>query len=177
MSWKTISSKIVYLSPYLSLREDRVIQPDGIEGIYNVLERSSFVCVLALSEENIFLVSQYRYPIQSISLEIPEGSMEKGETPGEAARRELEEEIGKRAGSLEHIGSLYVGTGLTNQKIHVFVARDLTDCNHKRESTEKDMKVVQMSLVEFEEGIRQGRIMDGPTVASFGLFKTCRSVV
>ncbi|MEK7592722.1 MAG: NUDIX hydrolase [Patescibacteria group bacterium] len=176
MSWQKISSKTVYKSPYLSLREDRVVQPDGNEGIYNVLERVPFVCIFALRGEDIFLVLQYRYPLQCISLEIPEGALEKGETPEDAARRELKEEIGKRPGSLEQIGFLYIGPGLTCQKMFVFVATELTDCEVRRESTEKDMEVVKISFREFERKINEGKIFDAPTVASYGLFKSCRSV-
>ncbi|MBI5614604.1 NUDIX hydrolase [Candidatus Gottesmanbacteria bacterium] len=176
MSWKKISSKIVYSSPYLSLREDRVIQPDGNEGIYNVLERQPFVAVLVLEDDNIYLVSQFRYPINQRSLEIPEGAMEENEKPEDTALRELREEVGKNAMSLESLGSLYIGPGLTSQKLYVFVARDLMDCNTKRELTEKDMEIVKIPFREFEDLIKDGKIFDAPTVASYGLFKSCRSV-
>jgi 8-oxo-dGTP pyrophosphatase MutT (NUDIX family) len=175
MSWKKIDSKIVYTSKYLTVHEDRVIQPDGSEGLYNTLKRQSFVTVIVLEDENIYLVSQFRYPINQRSLEIPEGSIEEGESPEDTALRELREEVGKNAGRLESFGSLYIGPGLTSQKLYVFVARDLTDCNTKRESTEKDMEIVKIPFREFEDLIKDGKIFDAPTVASYGLFKSHRS--
>ena len=117
-----------------------MVQPDGNEGIYNVLERVPFVCTLCIERGRY--ISRFTVPLSSqcISLEIPEGALEKGETPEDAARRELKEEIGKRPGSLEQIGFLYIGPGLTCQKMFVFVATELTDCEVRRESTEKIWK-------------------------------------
>ena len=72
--WRTLSSRVVYRSPWLALREDKVIRPDGAEGTYGVVEIPFLCGVVAISGDNqIALVSQWRYVHKKLSLEIPTG--------------------------------------------------------------------------------------------------------
>src|ERR671916_1075777 len=91
--WKTVTSRQVYDNPWLAVREDRVIRPDGETGIYGVVHfKNIAVGVLPIEEEHIYLVGQYRYPLEQCSWEIPEGGCPIGEEPLRAAQRELGEE-------------------------------------------------------------------------------------
>ncbi|NDC38040.1 MAG: NUDIX hydrolase, partial [Proteobacteria bacterium] len=94
--WKTLSSKVMYQNPWISVREDQVIRPDGSPGIYGVVETKVATGVVALTPEHkVILVGQYRYPLQQYSWEIVEGGAEHGEDPFVAIQRELEEEVGR----------------------------------------------------------------------------------
>ena len=98
--WTTLGSRPVYENPWIKVREDQVLRPDGQPGIYGVVEfKNRAVGVLPVEDDGaVWLVGQYRYPLQAYSWEIPEGGSAAGETPEETARRELQEETGLTAG-------------------------------------------------------------------------------
>lgn len=88
--WRTISSEQVYDNPWITVREDQVVRPDGEPGIYGVVHfKNVAVGILPIEEDHIYLVGQYRYPLDLYSWEIPEGGCPEGEEPLRAARREL----------------------------------------------------------------------------------------
>ncbi len=96
--WLSVSSKRVYDNPWITVREDRVVRPDGESGIYGVVHYKNIaVGILAIEEDHVYLVGQYRYPLKSYSWEIPEGGCPEGEEPLRAAQRELREETGLEA--------------------------------------------------------------------------------
>src|SRR5215475_10037631 len=108
------------------IREDRVIRPDGAEGIYGVVEIPLSCGIVAIDDrDQIALVSQWRYTLGKVSLEIPTGGSEPGESPLEAAGRELAEEAGLEAGEWMTLGSIDNSNGITTDVSHIFLARAL----------------------------------------------------
>jgi hypothetical protein len=91
--WKTLSSRFVYDNPWIRVREDQVVRPDGQPGIYGVVEfKNRAVGVLPVDDKGrIWLVGQFRYTVQAYSWEIPEGGGPPSESPEATARRELRE--------------------------------------------------------------------------------------
>jgi hypothetical protein len=100
--WTTLSSRPVYDNPWIRVREDQVLRPDGLPGIYGVVQfKNRAVGVLPIDGEGrIWLVGQYRYPLKAYSWEIPEGGSGPSETPEATAHRELREETGLIAGRM-----------------------------------------------------------------------------
>src|SRR5439155_7079061 len=94
--WQVLGSRQVYENAWIRVREDDVIRPDGQPGIYGVVEFQGLaVAIIALTEdEQVYLVGQYRYPTDTYSWEVVEGTSEAGEEPLAAAKRELSEETG-----------------------------------------------------------------------------------
>ena len=93
--WKTLESRLVYSNPWISVREDQVIRPDGQNGIYSVVETRIATGVVALTpERDVYLVGQYRYPTEMYSWEIIQGGADEDEEPLAACKRELQEEAG-----------------------------------------------------------------------------------
>ena len=103
--WLTTGTRLVYDNPWIRVREDQVIQPDGKESIYGVVEfKNIAIGVLPIDSEGfVHLVGQFRYPIDRYSWEIPEGGCPEGEDPLAAAKRELLEETGLSASNWEEL--------------------------------------------------------------------------
>jgi 8-oxo-dGTP pyrophosphatase MutT (NUDIX family) len=158
--WQTLSSKEVYDNAWIRVREDEVIRPDGKLGIYGVVHYKNLaVGILAVEDDHIYLVGQYRYALDQYSWEIPEGGCAEGEDPLRAAQRELEEETGLRASSWEKLGESRLSNSVSDENALWFLASGLTPGEHRREGTEQ--LVVQR--VPFTEALRMalaGEITD-----------------
>lgn len=126
--WKTVASHPVYDNPWITVREDRVIRPDGLHGIYGVVHfKMRAIGVLPVEEDgDVWLVGQHRYPLDRYSWEIPEGGAPEGESPEDCARRELREETGLSAERLEHLADVHLSNAVSDELGHVFRATGLT---------------------------------------------------
>ena len=170
--YRTTSSREVYRSRWMSLREDAIVRADGTPGIYGVLEKPDFAIVIPRHEDGSFtLVEQYRYPIGVRCLEFPQGADEKnpGIDPLELARKELAEETGLRASSVTLLGRLHHAYGYSSQGMSIVLATGLTQGETERETEEQGMTVLRISEDELVEMMRDGRIRDESSVAAYGM--------
>lgn len=158
--WKTLSSRIVYENPWIRVREDQVLQPNGEPGIYGVIEYHGCVGVLPIDAEgNVHLVGQYRYVLDRYSWEIPEGGCHIGEDPLAAAHRELREEMGFTAGKLELLGRSHLSNSVSDEEAFYYLATDLVQGEAEPEATEQ----LERRIVTFDEALRMalaGEITD-----------------
>jgi 8-oxo-dGTP pyrophosphatase MutT (NUDIX family) len=155
--WKTLSRKTVYTNPWMSVREDKVIRPDGQEGIYGIVETRTATGVVALTQDDhVVLVGQYRYPTETYSWEIVEGGADAGEDPMAAATRELQEEAGLIAADWAPLGSeIHLSNCITSEKGFLYVAWNLSETAASPEGTE----VLQVKTVPLAEAL--GMVHDG----------------
>ena len=155
--WKTLGSRVVYRNPWITVREDEVIRPDGLPGIYGVVETRIAAGVLALTPEmELCLVGQYRYPMNEYSWEIIEGGTEGAESPLDAIRRELREEAGLEAARWTQIaGGLHLSNCHSSERACLFTATGLTDVGADPDGTE----VLALRRVPFNDAVRM--VMDG----------------
>lgn len=162
---KAISSKRIYEGKILNVRVDQVLLPNGKESAREVVEFSQAVAVAALTKDNqILLVTQYRYPVGDVLIELPAGKMDRKEDPEECARRELQEETGYTAASMKKICEFYTTPGFTNELMHVFLAQDLTPGIQNPDEDE----FVKVESVPFDDAIQMvfnGKIRDGKSIA------------
>lgn len=163
--WKTLQSEELYRNPWLSLREDQVLRPNGTPGIYSVVDTRIAAGVVVLTPENdIVLVGQYRYPTDQYSWEIVAGGTDVDELPIEAAQRELAEEAGLLAHRWHHIGvDLQLSNCITSEIGQVYIAQDLGDTVAAPDDTE----ALQLKTIPFSEALAQvesGEITDGFSV-------------
>lgn len=158
--WRTLSSKEMYDNAWIRVREDSVVRPDGEPGIYGVVHfKNTAVGVLPIEDDHIYLVGQYRYPLEQYSWEIPEGGCTTGEDPLAAAQRELEEETGLRAANWGKMGEAHLSNSVSDEYAVWFVATSLTQGEHRPEGTEQ----LNIRRVPFSEALRmslKGEITD-----------------
>ena len=158
--WTKISSKKIYDNRWISVREDAVIQPDGERGIYGVVHfKNIAIGVLAVEDEFVYLVGQYRYALEKYSWEIPEGGCAAGEEPLHAAQRELEEETGLRALNWRKLGESYLSNSVSDELAVWFVATELQQGERRPEGTEK-LEVRRVTFKEALHMVMSGEISD-----------------
>ena len=99
-------------------------------------------------------------------MEIPAGTLEKGEKPEECAARELMEETGYKAGRLEPLGRCYMTPGYCTELIHFFVATNLTKIEHHEMDEDEEITIVNVSVEDAVKMILNGKIEDAKTVCA-----------
>jgi 8-oxo-dGTP pyrophosphatase MutT (NUDIX family) len=163
--WTTRSSREVYRNPWITVREDQVVRPDGSPGIYGVVSTALAVGVLALTDrDEVVLVGQWRYTLDAYSWELVEGGAHDGEDGLAAARRELREEAGFAASSWERLGGdLAISNSVTDERAELWLARGLTPVPPAPEPTEV-LEVAAVPLHEALARVDRGEITDVMTV-------------
>ncbi len=169
---RQVSSTVVYRNPWMSIREDRFVRPDGSTGTYGVVDKNDFAIVIPEHEGSFHLVEQYRYPIARRSWEFPMGGWPVGSAGGtalELAKAELREETGFTAGSWRHLGRLNEAVGFCSQGFDIFHATGLIAGAHAREPSEADMVHREVTEGVFRAMIINGEIIDAATIAAYAL--------
>jgi len=170
---RTVSSRVVYENPWMTVHEDEIIRADGSRGLYSYVEKPDFALIIPVERDGVWLVEQYRYPVRRRSWEFPQGTFPRGVVGSaeELARAELVEETGFRAGNLAWIGRLDCAHGMSSQVFDIWLAHDLIPGQHRREHEEQDMRQQWFHVTEFERMIRAGTVTDNASVAAYALLK------
>jgi 8-oxo-dGTP pyrophosphatase MutT (NUDIX family) len=173
---RTLSSTLVFESPWLRLREDRFVRPDGQTGSYGVVDKPDFAVVIPEQDGRFHLVEQYRYPIRRRSWEFPMGGWPAGRsgTPLELAQAELAEETGLRAADWTYLGHLHHAAGFCSQGFDLFLATGLTPGPPHREDTEVDMVQRSVDEAELRTMMATGGIVDAVTLAAYARLQLLR---
>ena len=171
--WQILSTEVKYDNPWISVREDQVLNPGGGQGIYGVvsMKNKALGIVPIDADGNTWLVGQYRYPLNEYSWEIPMGGGLIEHDILESAQRELKEETGLTAALWTRIARLHTSNSVTDEEGFVFLAEELTQGDLEPEETE-DLRLWKLPLAEAIRMVMDDRITDGITVA--GLLKAER---
>ncbi len=148
--------------------QDRV-RVNGHEQPYDYLEIREGVSILPIRAGKVLLQRQYRYPVRSWQWELPGGFIDAGETPEQAAARELKEETGYDAEELVSLGAFYPSFGSTNEKIHLFYAK----CGEAGESAKEPGEVIEMAemdVKDFQNLVADGAFMHGAGLAAWARY-------
>lgn len=167
--WKTLGSKLIYRNPWMAVREDRVIQPDGKPSIYGVVELKPYVGVVPFDGRHVYLVRQWRYAQKENVWEVPTGSRDGREGILAAARRELAEEVGFRATRWTLLGTLCEASAITSARGQMFLAEGLSPVPARLEGSEADLVVKRLTWGEAMRWIDRHKIIDGVSVAALYL--------
>ena len=156
-------NQIVYDGTVFRIRTGAVTLEDGTRAQREVVEHNGGVGVIPFDGESVILVRQYRIAIGQDILEIPAGKREGDEDPAACGVRELIEETGYRAGELIPAGSYYATVGYCSEKFHLYLAFDLQHVGQKLDEEER-IELVELSLDEVRQGLKEHRFEDGKTV-------------
>jgi ADP-ribose pyrophosphatase len=163
-----VSGERKYSGRVISLDVDRVRFPDGSIGELEMIRHPGASAIVPLlsepggSDPQLLLIRQYRYAAERYVYEIPAGRLEAGEAPEVCAHRELREETGCTASTMEHVFTMFTTPGFTDEKIHVFLASGLTRGAHAREGDEF-IELVTLPLTKVLEMIERNEIEDAKT--------------
>jgi ADP-ribose pyrophosphatase len=173
-----VSSRRVYTGKVISLDVDQVRFPNGTIGELEMIRHSGASAVVPIMDTgkvdpNVVLIRQYRYAANSYLYEIPAGRIDQDESPEECAERELREETGYSAGHLRRLTTIYTTPGFTDERIHIFMAEELTDGAASPEPDEF-MELHPMPLSRAVAMVHAGEILDAKTVIGLLLAHAAR---
>lgn len=164
-----LSTERLYTGRIVNLDRDTVRFPDGSTGQLEMLRHPGASAVVPLldppgdPDPRVLLIRQFRHAADDFIWEVPAGRLDPGESPEQCAARELEEEAGMRPGRLEWLTTMYTTPGFTDERIHLFLATELTAGAHAREADEF-LEVVERRWSEVMRLVREGRVVDGKTL-------------
>ncbi len=160
--WKVLEKRVLYSSPWINLRLDRVLLPDGSVIDHHVLDYPyKAVSILPIREDGqVLMIKNYRFITDSEGWEIPAGKVEQEESCEKAAARELLEETGYVANTFTYLGFYYPSNGSSNQEFHIFVATGLSQYTESFDSNEI-MEVQWFSREEVKTLVLNNEIVDG----------------
>jgi len=164
------NSKTVFSGRVVSLAVETHRLPDGRSADFEIVRHPGGAAVLpVLSDGRVVLIRQFRPAGGGMVTEIPAGRLEPGEAPAACIHRELREEVGYRAGSLERLGEMLTAVGFCDEVLHLFVATDLSPVPAAPEPDEY-IELLPLPLAEALQMVRRGEILDGKTQLALLLY-------
>lgn len=173
MNFKVTKSDTVFHGKVFDVRVDEIEYNDsGNKSFRQVAVHPGGAVVVPVKDDGkIILITQYRYPHNEVVLELPAGKLEKGEDPKVCALRELTEETGYSANEISKLGKIFTTPGFCSEVLHIYLAKGLKPGNHAREEGEEDIQLVELTLEEIENKIKNGEIVDGKTISGIYMYK------
>jgi ADP-ribose pyrophosphatase len=172
MNYRILKSEIVFSGKVFNTKVDQIEYTSGNRSVREVAEHPGGAVVVPVTDDGkIIMVTQHRFPVDKVLLELPAGKLGKNENPLHCAVRELEEETGYKSDNVKEIGSIYTTPGYSTEKLWIYLAKNLKPGNHNREEGEFGMEVFKFTLKEIEDKIYNGEIVDGKTICGIYLAK------
>ncbi|MFV0394724.1 MAG: NUDIX hydrolase [Coprobacillaceae bacterium] len=162
---KKIKSDLIYDGKIIKVYKDEIETANGVQAIREVVRHHGGVGILAMQNNKIILVKQFRYPNNMYTLEIPAGKIETNEDVEECAMRELEEETGYSAKVIHPISKFLPTPGYSDEWLYIYEAKDIFRVENPLPSDEdEDLAIVEMEITEAYRKVIDGTIVDGKTV-------------
>lgn len=161
--WKIVESHEKYKNNWMKIREDKVIRPDGKEGIVSLVEMEDGISVLSLDNDGyVYLADQFRYSMGKDGVETVSGAVNSNEKPLDAAKRELREELGIEAEEWIDLGLVNPFNVAIKAPHTIFLARKLKFGKDHQKGT-KNIKLVKVKLEEAVKMVMNSIITNGPS--------------
>lgn len=161
MEWKTLETEYITRYRYFTSRKDKCEMPNGkIVPSYYVVELPPSVCAVCLTKDNkALLVRQYRHPIAQVTIELPGGFIDPGETPEQAITRELQEEVAYTFDEIKPIGSIYANPGVLNNPTYFFLATGGIPHGEQHFDEHEFLKVEETDINEVKEMLFENKFL------------------
>ena len=161
---KTVSRKQIYQGNIINVELLTVTLPDGREATRDVVLHPGASVVLPLSESGeLYMVRQFRKPLEKVSLELPAGKLDHGEEPQVCAERELKEETGLTAENISHLISIHTTPGFSNEVLHLYVATGLAEGDSCADEDEF-ITSEKLPVGELVDMVLKGEITDAKSI-------------
>ena len=161
--WRKLSTQSVLKTPYYGVRVDRLKHPKGHELDYYVIEfaRAAVGVVPVHDDGRVLLVQQWRHPVKKLTWSLPAGAIENGESPADAASRELREEAAHTPNRLEPLYRYHPTIGVADQTFHLFIADGLTPIDGQSDDGNEINQTRFFTKEEIDHLIARNQILDG----------------
>lgn len=163
---KTLGERKGFKGKFIDVSTYDIELSNGQKGIREVMHHPGGVVVVAQKDaDTILMVKQYRYPIKQVSLELPAGRLDKGDSPDERIIAELEEETGYVAKTWKSLGYIYTTPGICDEKLYLYYATDLEFKKQKPDDGEI-IEFFEYKISDVFELIKLGEINDAKTICA-----------
>ena len=165
--FKLLSEKKLHTARVFTLHAETWRGPDGHEFHRQTIRHPGAVAILPFDAQGrLLLIRQFRPAVQEFLLEIPAGTLEKGEAPLGCAKRELIEETGFKAKTWKRLGEIYTAPGFCSEKIHIFEAHDLSPAFAEQDDDEHIDPPTALSMPLVRQAVKSGKICDAKTLSA-----------
>jgi ADP-ribose pyrophosphatase len=163
-----LTSESVWRGRLLDVRRDEVRLPDGSQSVREYIVHPGAVVIIPVDADGqLIFERQYRYPVGRVFLELPAGKIDPGEDIMECAKRELAEECGYTAQHWQHLGVMHPCIGYANERIEIFLARDLQLLPEGAALDEGEfIELTRLTVAEAGEAVRNGQLTDAKTITA-----------
>lgn len=171
MTHKVLKSETTYHARAFDVKRDEILYPDGRKVTFDVVVHGGAVAMVPVDAGgNIWFVRQYRHSAGKLLLELPAGTLERGEDPEACAQRELREEIGMGAADVAKLADFFLAPGYSTERMWIFLATGLSP--EKLEGDEdEDLEIIQLTPEQAFAAIQSGEIEDAKTIVGLFLAK------
>jgi ADP-ribose diphosphatase len=164
---KVISSRELLKNKLFSVVEEVATDPGGFEIKRSIIRHPGSAVMMAVDDhDRVLLVKQFRLPAQRELWELPAGRLDPGESPLQAAKRELREETGYAAKEWTKIATFWASPGYVDEKMHLFLAHELTQGEQEPMEDER-IEIHWFAAKELQELVRDGKILDAKTLIGY----------
>ena len=175
--YKRLKRELIHRGAIVDFYKDTMLVPNGHEVDWDLVSHKGAAAVVAVRPDGrLFMVRQYRNPLERMTLELPAGALNTREEPPETcARRELEEETGYMAGKMEHLIDIFTTVAFCDEKISIYVASDLKPSKQHLDEDEF-LNVEVYTIDDLIDRIYNGQIQDSKTICGLMTYyhKYCR---
>ncbi len=162
---KTVGRKSIYKGKIIDVNLLDVLLPNGKDAKREVVYHQGAVGVIAIYEDEMYFVKQYRISAEECLIEVPAGKIEPNDSPEKTALKELKEETGLVAESVSKIYEFYVSPGFANEIIHLFEAKNVHPEQQELDPDEF-VEIIKVPLDQLEEKLKENYFKDAKTIAA-----------